>query len=450
MFGQNEIVGKKFFKSAAKDTLMVTSMFFTLQGEGPFSGMPALFIRLAKCNLNCHFCFPSHYRIKDVKGAFERLDDVVIGEVVHSLNSDGNLEPTSVVEKIDRWVPVEDMVVVHHILYGWPRAWPMISAVTKDHLFEVVDHGYVKASDIIPGMRISSENKETRKVLLVTPFSSENLVEAFSVNETYHDGMVKVTTLKCSPNNSYLVDGLHSHNCDTFFDNGDVLTFEDIETRMKQCIKDYWLNQNYAPPEWAYSTMMQDHPGVTLVITGGEPLLQNNLTAFLETQVRKFRHVQIESNGLLDTKVPDGVTLVCSPKCLEKDGKAVRYLEPSKTILERADCLKFVMSADQASPYSRIPDWAFTWRRAHPKSEIYVSPMNMYLTMPKKAKELRASRQGEITMSERSTVDEVVSFWEEGLFDMKQNQKNHEYAARYCMQYGLRFNLQVHLFASLA
>jgi hypothetical protein len=47
MFGTNEIIGKKYFKDAQENTLMVTSMFFTLQGEGPYAGMPALFIRLA-------------------------------------------------------------------------------------------------------------------------------------------------------------------------------------------------------------------------------------------------------------------------------------------------------------------------------------------------------------------------------------------------------------------
>jgi organic radical activating enzyme len=56
MFGTNEIVGKKYFADAPADSLFVTSMFFTLQGEGPYSGMPALFIRLAKCNLDCSFC----------------------------------------------------------------------------------------------------------------------------------------------------------------------------------------------------------------------------------------------------------------------------------------------------------------------------------------------------------------------------------------------------------
>ena len=56
MFGTNEIIGKKYFKDAPKRSLFVTSMFFTLQGEGPYAGMPALFIRLTKCNLDCSFC----------------------------------------------------------------------------------------------------------------------------------------------------------------------------------------------------------------------------------------------------------------------------------------------------------------------------------------------------------------------------------------------------------
>jgi 7-carboxy-7-deazaguanine synthase len=34
----------------------VHSIFYTIQGEGPFTGTPAVFIRLAGCNIQCEFC----------------------------------------------------------------------------------------------------------------------------------------------------------------------------------------------------------------------------------------------------------------------------------------------------------------------------------------------------------------------------------------------------------
>lgn len=36
--------------------LSVHSIFYTIQGEGPFSGHPAVFVRLAGCNLQCPGC----------------------------------------------------------------------------------------------------------------------------------------------------------------------------------------------------------------------------------------------------------------------------------------------------------------------------------------------------------------------------------------------------------
>lgn len=36
--------------------LQVHHIFFTMQGEGPFAGTPAVFVRLYGCNLQCPFC----------------------------------------------------------------------------------------------------------------------------------------------------------------------------------------------------------------------------------------------------------------------------------------------------------------------------------------------------------------------------------------------------------
>lgn len=296
MFGTNEIIGKKYFKDKPADSLFVTSMFFTLQGEGPYAGLPALFIRLAKCNLDCSFC-------------------------------------------------------------------------------------------------------------------------------------------------------------DTFFDDGDWMTFDEIEKRMYNSITEFWTTKNKTVPLWAVpgadvNTRLATYPNIVLVMTGGEPLLQDNISAFMQQQLSKFKAVQVESNGILSTDVPEGVTLVCSPKCMEKEGKAVKYFAPSKTILQRADCLKFVMEATEGSPYAEVPEWALEWKEQTGK-DVYVSPMNVYNNFPQKIKLMRAEK-GQITMAERSTVDEVISFWEPGLLNLEANQRNHEYVGQYCIENGLKLNLQQHLYTSLA
>lgn len=272
MFGKNEIVGQSYFKDAKSNELYVTSMFLTLQGEGPYRGEPAFFIRFSKCQLACSFC-------------------------------------------------------------------------------------------------------------------------------------------------------------DTFFDDGDWLSFDEIEKEIYKTVSDFYGNDNI-------STM-----DLGLVITGGEPMLQKNIVPFLQRMNPIFKWTQIESNGLIFQNIPRATTLVVSPKCLEKNGEAVRYLSPNEKVLKKADCLKFVMCADPNSPYSSIPDWAFTWHKTT-ENPVFISPMNIYNSEPKKTKI--------DTVDSRSKVDEVISFWEPGLLNMEENKKNHEYTAKYCLKHGFTFNMQLHLFASLA
>jgi len=293
MFGRNSIVGEKYFKDA-ENKLFVTSAFYTLQGEGPYRGEPAMFVRLAKCNLACSFC-------------------------------------------------------------------------------------------------------------------------------------------------------------DTFFDDGDWMTIADLDTKISKTISQHF---DGAVPLWA--DVAYGGPGsdpvkkrnMVLVLTGGEPMLQKNIVPFLEHMNTQFAKTQIESNGTIVQNIPRETTLVVSPKCSEKNGRAVKYLEPRPEMLTRADCLKFVMSADPDTPYNTVPEWAHKWTQETGKP-VFVSPMNVYNDLPQKSKQLRAEKN-QISMDERSTVDEVISFWQEGLLNMKANQANHEYAGRYAAKHGFTLNLQIHLFCSLA
>jgi organic radical activating enzyme len=225
--------------------------------------------------------------------------------------------------------------------------------------------------------------------------------------------------------------------CDTYFDGGDWLTFDEIDLRIGNVLREYF---DGIIPDWAEQK-------IGLVITGGEPMLQKNLGPFLERIQDHFAWTQIESNGIVVQDIPNSTTLVVSPKCLEKNGKPVKYLQPNPEMLARANCLKFVMSADQDSPYSQIPDWAFDF--AADGGKVFISPMNIYNSEPQKSKQMRSTKN-DISLEERSAVDEVISFWEPGLLNMQENQKNHEYAARYCAQNGFILNLQIHLYASLA
>lgn len=53
MFGQNPIRKQDLM---SPDRLWVQEIFPTIQGEGPFAGMPAVFVRLGGCNLRCYWC----------------------------------------------------------------------------------------------------------------------------------------------------------------------------------------------------------------------------------------------------------------------------------------------------------------------------------------------------------------------------------------------------------
>lgn len=52
--------------------LQLVEIFYSIQGEGTWTGTPAVFVRLAGCNLSCRFC-DTDYAIRE----FASIDEVV-------------------------------------------------------------------------------------------------------------------------------------------------------------------------------------------------------------------------------------------------------------------------------------------------------------------------------------------------------------------------------------
>lgn len=289
MFGRNEIVGQKYFEGNHYGQIMVTSVFLTLQGEGPFTGRPAVFIRLTKCNLACSFC-------------------------------------------------------------------------------------------------------------------------------------------------------------DTYFETGEQMFVDSLWDRCAELMR-----QKFAKNMWSKR--------VGVVFTGGEPSLQREaVELFLSKYGHQFMFQQIETNGILSwAGLSPSVKLVVSPKASEKGGVEGHHIRPHVLNLSRADCLKFVLSANPTSAYYTIPAWAFAWRDglsptvSEPRP-VYVSPMNVYRQPEDKAQDVGLFDDvigaHQLSFEER-VRNERVSFWTPDLLDLEQVQRNHEYAAQYAIDNGLWLSIQAHLFASI-
>lgn len=77
MFGTNEI--KK--RDTDGSRLQVSAIWHTIQGEGPYAGMPAIFVRLSGCTLRCWWCdteWDDEAPVEHPRDAIQRIVDLLI------------------------------------------------------------------------------------------------------------------------------------------------------------------------------------------------------------------------------------------------------------------------------------------------------------------------------------------------------------------------------------
>ena len=60
-------------------SLKVNEIFYSIQGESSYSGLPCVFVRLTGCNLRCSYC--------DTKYAYEDGDEMEVDEIVNRVKS---------------------------------------------------------------------------------------------------------------------------------------------------------------------------------------------------------------------------------------------------------------------------------------------------------------------------------------------------------------------------
>ncbi len=140
MFGTNPTAPAR----DTEKTFLVKSIFNTIQGEGPYAGYPATFIRLGGCNLKCSFCdtdFTSDLkemlpdeiclRVMRIEERFNRLIVITGGEpmlqnlallitaiskmlphvTVVQIETAGTVWPTGLIRNVDAYSPRVDIVV---------------------------------------------------------------------------------------------------------------------------------------------------------------------------------------------------------------------------------------------------------------------------------------------------------------------------------------------------
>lgn len=95
-------------------SLWVHSIFYTIQGEGPFAGTPAVFVRLAGCNLQCPGCDTEYTSQRSLWTV-----DEIVEHVNETLDGQGGEKPLVVITGGEPFRQNINLLVLELIKFGF-------------------------------------------------------------------------------------------------------------------------------------------------------------------------------------------------------------------------------------------------------------------------------------------------------------------------------------------
>ena len=305
-------------------------------------GHPCIIVRTQKCNLKCSYCFgvkPGRRNPKIITSRIrnKKITDIQVGDRLMTFNSEMSLVETEVIEthtkEVDVWYEIK--------IGDYSRTY----FVTPEHPF-FTTNGLISADKLKVGDNIlhsnpndkigfnklgelSSESRREFKTRLKS--TGRNGMEVLSIKKVDRNNPskqwvpnpLKVYNLTCAPFNSYLIDYMWVHNCDSPETQAPATALtEQIDI---QDIID-----------------LAQFSNLPILLTGGEPLLQmKEVEKLCQECIKNQIPLQIETNGTISV---DRIIGQCGLVIDYKFGEQFRINLYSLT---RNDWVKFVVQNEE-------------------------------------------------------------------------------------------------------
>lgn len=202
-----------------KLTYPISEIFESFQGEWPNIWKPCIFIRFFWCNLKCDFCFwiKPWRKIPDIitsEWKNKQLNKVWIWDKLITYDNNMNLVETKVIEvykrEVDIWYEIKINNQTYFITPEHPfftTKWLIIAEKLK--VWDMIYHS--KINDKLSLTELKANWFEVQSIKRIDRNDKKYKYEYFKPKK------LKVYNLSCSPYNTYLIDNMRVHNCDSTY-----------------------------------------------------------------------------------------------------------------------------------------------------------------------------------------------------------------------------------------